>query len=388
MALSGAEAARYSRQIILPEIGVAGQEKLRESRVLIIGMGGLGSPAALYLAAAGVGTLGLADFDKVEVHNLQRQIIHDEASQGTSKLESAARRLRALDPSIRLNLHPEGVTDANAIELFGQYDIIVDGTDNFPTRYRNNDAAVLARKPLVYGSIYQFEGQVSIFDPASGGPCYRCLFPEMPAPGEVPNCDEAGVFGALCGVVGSFQALETIKYLTGAGESLRGRLLAIDALTLRVRTINLKRHDDCPVCGKHPTITTIEPKRYDWSCQVPAPDATSDDMAGELPLEISVAQAHSLLQQPEADRPMLLDVREDHELAICQIPGNHHIPMGEIGLRQKELPTDRPIVVQCHHGGRSLRVAQALRNAGYEATSMRGGIEEWAVEYDLSMRRY
>ncbi|KAF0094987.1 MAG: adenylyltransferase and sulfurtransferase [Puniceicoccaceae bacterium 5H] len=388
MALSGAEAARYSRQIILPEIGVEGQEKLRQSRILIIGLGGLGSPAALYLAAAGVGTLGLADFDRVEVHNLQRQIIHDEMSAGHPKLESAAQRLRALDPDVQLRFHPQGVTVDNALELFRQYDLIIDGTDNFPTRYQNNDAAVLAGKPLVYGSIYQFEGQVSIFDPAQGGPCYRCLFPEMPAPGEVPNCDEAGVFGALCGVVGSFQALEAIKYLTGAGEPLRGRLLAIDALSLRVRTINLKKHADCPVCGAHPTITGLQADRYEWSCQVPEPDDTAPTMSGQLPVEISVEDAHALLQQPEAERPLLVDVREDHELAICQIPGNRHIPLGELGKRQAELPEDRPILVLCHHGSRSLRAAQAMRRAGYEAASIRGGIDQWAEQYAPDMRRY
>ncbi|MGE9296597.1 MAG: HesA/MoeB/ThiF family protein, partial [Puniceicoccales bacterium] len=311
MSLSPDQISRYSRHVRLPQVGLDGQEKLANAKVLIIGLGGLGSPASLYLAAAGVGTLGLADFDTVEPHNLQRQILHGDADAGRTKLDSGIDALSAINPHVTLNRHPEGITTDNAVELIAQYDIVVDGSDNFPTRYLVNDAAFLAKRPLVYGSIFQFEGQVSLFEPAAGGPCYRCLFPQMPEPGTVPNCEEAGVFGALCGVVGSFQAMEAIKRILGIGEGLLGRLLVVDALAQRQSTLKLKPDPDCPLCGAKPGITEIRPENYEWACD-PAPTP-----AEEVPMEISVQEAQQQLQS--STPPALLDVREDFEVAICQI---------------------------------------------------------------------
>lgn len=382
------ELARYSRHIILPEIGREGQERLRAAKVLIIGMGGLGSPAGLYLAAAGVGTLGLADFDTVEAHNLQRQILHDNDRVGTPKLESAMARLRALNPGVELIPHDQGVTVENAATLFARYDVIVDGTDNFPTRYLNNDAAFFAKRPLIYGSIFRFEGQVSVFAPHLGGPCYRCLFPEMPEPGSVPNCEQAGVLGALPGIVGSYQAMETIKWITGAGESLVGRLLVMDCLAMTHRTLRLKRDPDCPLCGDRSTIHELRTDSYEWSCATGAEPNATCDMDGDYPTEISVEEAHRRLSA-NGERPLLLDVREDYEREIAAIPGHHAIPMQEVPGRLSELPRDREIIVHCHHGGRSLQVTGFLRERGYTmAQNMKGGIDEWAVKIDPSLQRY
>ncbi len=381
--LSPAELSRYSRHILLDEIGVEGQRRLAAARVLVIGAGGLGSPAALYLAAAGVGTLGLADFDAVEEHNLQRQILHDTPAVGSPKLESATRRLSALNPRVRLRRHDDGVTPANAVGLFADYDLIVDGADNFPTRYLANDAAFLARRPLVHGSIFKFEGQVSVFDPARGGPCYRCLFPEPPPPGSVPNCGEAGVLGALCGVIGSLQALEAVKCLLDLGQSLRGRLLVFDALTQQFRTLNLARDPRCPLCGDAPSIRDIDAARYDRACE-PAPERA----AGEVPLEIPVEQAHELLET-RGDRVMLLDVREPYELEICRIEGSQHIPMRQLPARIDDLPRERHLLVLCHTGVRSRYVTEHLRAHGFPAVSnVQGGIAAWAERVDPSLRRY
>ncbi len=382
------ELARYSRQIILPEIGREGQQRIRDARVLMIGMGGLGSPVSLYLAAAGVGTLGLAEFDVVEEHNLQRQIIHDHDRIGTPKLESAMDRLRALTPDIELIPHPEGVTVDNAVELFSRYDVIIDGTDNFPTRYLNNDAAKLAKKPLVYGSIFQFEGQVSVFAPHLGGPCYRCLFPKMPEPGTVPNCEQAGVFGALCGVVGSYQAMEALKLITGAGDTLMGRLLVIDALRMRHRTITLKRDRQCPLCGENPTIHSLKATNYEWACTPDAEMETEPPMDTDYPIEVSLEEAYSRLNGP-GPRPILLDVREDYEREIAAVKGHRAIPMQEVPMRLDALPKGEEILVMCHHGGRSLQVTLFLRNKGFEKVqNVRGGIDQWAAVYDPKMRRY
>ena len=385
--LSAEELSRYSRQVLLEEVGVAGQRKLAAARVLVVGAGGLGSPAALYLAAAGVGVLGLADNDQVEVHNLQRQIVHDTAAVGQPKVESAARRLAALNPHVKLQLHDRGVTPANAIALFSGYDLIVDGSDNFPTRFLNNDAAFFARRPLVYGSIFKFEGQVSVFDPANGGPCYRCLFPEPPPPGSVPNCGEAGVFGALCGVIGSLQAMEAVKYLLGIGESLRGRLLVCDALTLQFRTLNLPRDPRCPLCGREPSIRQIDAAAYQSGCGDPAPVA-GQPASAEVPPEISVEQARDLLAA-KAGRSFLLDVREPYEVEICRIEGGVQIPMRQVPARLGELPRDRHLLVICHHGDRSRRVAGYLRSQGFPAVSnVQGGMAAWAERLDPAMRRY
>jgi sulfur-carrier protein adenylyltransferase/sulfurtransferase len=381
--LSPAELSRYSRHILLDEVGVEGQRRLAAARVLVVGAGGLGSPAALYLAAAGVGTLGLADLDRVEEHNLQRQIVHDTAAVGGPKVESAARRLAALNPHVRLRLHPDGVTPANARALFAEYDLIVDGSDNFSTRYLTNDAAFFARRPLVHGSIFKFEGQVAVFDPAGGGPCYRCLFPEPPSPGMVPGCGEAGVFGALCGVVGSLQALEAVKCLLGLGQPLRGRLLVIDSLTQEYRTLECPRDPHCPLCGEGPSIRGIDAARYAGTC-APAPEAAPPAGA---PAEVTIEEASRLAA--ESARVLVLDVRESYEVQICQIAGSRHIPMRLVPARLDELPRDRHILVLCHHGERSRLVTEFLRAQGFPAVSnIAGGIAAWAECVDPSLRRY
>lgn len=384
--LSPEELSRYSRHVLLEEVGVDGQRKLAAARILVVGAGGLGSPAALYLAAAGVGVLGLADLDRVEEHNLQRQIVHDTAAVGQPKVESAARHLAALNPHVQLRLHERGVTPANAVDLFSGYDLIVDGSDNFPTRFLNTDAAFLAKRPLIYGSIFKFEGQVAVFDPAAGGPCYRCLFPEPPPPGSVPNCGEAGVFGALCGVIGSLQAMEAIKYLLGIGESLRGRLLVFDALTVQFRTLNLPRDPQCPLCGDHPRIRRIDPATYEFSCAAPVEAPVSGFT--EIPPEVSVEDARRLLAAG-TDSAFLLDVREPYEVAICRIDGSRHIAMREVAARIDELPRDRRLLVMCHHGGRSRQVSDFLRTQGFPAVSnVAGGIAAWAERVDPALRRY
>jgi adenylyltransferase/sulfurtransferase len=383
--LSPAELARYSRHILLGEIGVAGQSALAGARVLVIGAGGLGSPAALYLAAAGIGTLGIADFDRVADHNLQRQLLHDDAAVGEPKVSSAARRLRATNPFIRVVEHGDGITAENALALFSGYDVIVDGTDNFSSRYLNNDAACFAKKPLVYGSVFKFEGQVTVFDPASGGPCYRCLFPEPPAPGSVPGCGEAGVLGALCGVIGSLQALEVIKLITGAGESLRGRLLTYDALTQRFHALALPRDPRCPLCGSHPTILELPPDHPTASGEptsLPTMDPT------DVPLEISVVEARRLLDE-EACTALLVDVREPFETEICRIKGAELIPMRQIPERMHDLPRDEHLLILCHTGVRSLRVTEFLRAQGFTAVSnVAGGIAAWTDQIDPTLQRY
>lgn len=392
--LSPAELARYSRHILLGEIGVEGQRKLAASRVLVIGAGGLGSPAALYLAAAGVGTIGIADFDKVEAHNLQRQLLHDDASVGMLKVESAARRLQATNPFIKIATHAEGVTVGNAVELFSGYDVIVDGTDNFTSRYLNNDAAFFARRPLVYGSVYKFEGQVSVFDSANGGPCYRCLFPVPPAHGSVPGCGEAGVLGALCGVIGSMQALEAVKLITGIGEPLRGRLLTYDALSQRVQTLAMPRDPHCPLCGGGPTIRSLREEAREAAAPSPAPSQSFSPSyspimsAPDYPLEISVAEARQL-RTSSPDGTLLIDVREPYEVEICSVAGAEHIPMRQVPEHLESLPKDKHLLVMCHHGGRSMRVTEFLRARGFNAvTNVAGGIDAWAQEIEPGMRRY
>jgi adenylyltransferase/sulfurtransferase len=383
-ALSPAELARYSRHILLDQIGVEGQRKLAAARVLVVGAGGLGSPAALYLAAAGVGTLGIADFDRVEPHNLQRQLLHDDAAIGKPKVASAARRLRATNPFIEVVTHDAGVTADNALALFAGYDVIVDGTDNFGTRYLNNDAAFLARKPLVYGSVFKFEGQVAVFDPARGGPCYRCLFPEPPAAGSVPGCGEAGVIGALCGVIGSLQALEAIKLITGIGEPLRGRLLTYDALAQSFRTLALPRDPQCPLCGVAPAIRGLDATRY-TALACPTPSAMNDT---DYPLELSVAEASRLLGESPCG-VLLIDVREPFETEIARVKGAELIPMRQIPERVHDLPKDEHLLIMCHHGGRSMRVTEFLRGRGFTAVSnIAGGIDAWAEQIDPTLARY
>ena len=386
-ALSPAELSRYSRHLLLDQIGRAGQQKLADSRVLVVGAGGLGSPAALYLAAAGIGTLGIADFDRVADHNLQRQLLHDTASVGEPKVESAIRRLRAINPFIDVVPHGEGVSAANAIALFSSYDVIVDGTDSFASRYLNNDAAFFARRPLVFGSVFKFEGQVSIFDPAQGGPCYRCLFPEAPEPGSVPGCGEAGVLGALCGVIGSLQALEAIKLVTHVGEPLRGRLVTYDALTQRFATLQLARTPGCPLCGTAPSLHDLSQHRGQAAAGPPlAPSPPMSD--SDFPLEISVAAAKQRLDRtPGAAR--IIDVREPYELEICHVDGAEHIPMRRIPEHLGTLPRDKHLLILCHTGVRSRRVTEFLRERGFTAVSnITGGIHAWAEEIEPAMQRY
>lgn len=385
-ALSPAELARYSRHILLDQVGLAGQQKLAAARVLVVGAGGLGSPAALYLAAAGVGTIGIADFDRVEPHNLQRQLLHDDAAVGQPKVTSAAQRLRTTNPFIRVVTHDDGVTAGNALGLFAGYDVIVDGTDNFGSRYLNNDAAFFARRPLVYGSVFKFEGQVAVFDPAQGGPCYRCLFPEPPAAGSIPGCGEAGVLGALCGVIGSLQALEAIKLLAGIGAPLRGRLLAYEALHQQFQTLQLARDPGCPLCGARPSIRAVAPERYAAITCAPAPETPMPET--EFPLEISVTEAKEL-RDAAPDRTTIIDVREPYELEICQVAGAAHIPMRQIPEHLDALPRDKHLLILCHAGGRSRRVTEFLRARGLSAVSnIAGGIDAWAEEIEPGMRRY
>jgi len=408
------ELTRYSRQLALPGVGLEGQEKLRKARVLLIGLGGLGSPVALYLAAAGVGTLGLAEIDRLEVHNLHRQILHDTPWVGISKLASGYAHLSNLNPAVKLREHPDGLTPVNALALFSDYDLIVDGADNFPARYLASDAATRVGRPLVHGSIFQFEGQVSVFDPARGAPCYRCLFPTMPAPGEVPNCAEAGVFGALCGVIGSTMAMEALKIILGLGEPLRGRLLVFDAMSATARNVKIKRDPHCPCCGPKPEerIFALDPTLYEGGCAVAEEprrrssntnerflrdlkalrgdaDQTRPSMPNseDPPLEVDVRQARAWLGSKNA--PYVLDVREPFEVALCRLPESAAIPLGQLPEQLAALPRDRAILIYCHHGGRSLQAARQLRAKGFpRASSLRGGINEWAETFDPKMPRY
>jgi adenylyltransferase/sulfurtransferase len=376
--LSPDELQRYARHLTLPEVGVAGQERLAAARILLIGAGGLGSPAALYLAAAGIGTLGIVDADVVDASNLQRQVLHDTPSIGRLKVDSAKARLEALNPFVRIEPIAERLTSANARELIARYDLIVDGSDNFPTRYLVNDACVLEGKPFVYGSIFRFEGQLSLFG-VPGGPCYRCLFAEPPAPELVPSCVEAGVIGVLPGLIGTLQALEAIKWVLGVGRSAAGRLLLVDALGLTVREIAVARDPACAVCGDHPTVTTLAD--YDAFCGL-APLRLTDG-AGEV---TAPALARAL---GASELPVLLDVREAWEVAIAALPGSTVIPLGELPGRLRELPTTRPIVTVCHHGLRSAAARDLLRRAGFPlVTSLAGGVDAWARLVDQQMARY
>ena len=382
--LSAEERLRYARHLSVPGIGEDGQRRLKGSSVLMIGTGGLGSPAALYLAAAGVGRIGLIDPDTVDRSNLQRQILHGESWVGKPKLESAAARLKEINPHVELELHPVRFAPDNALDLVARYDVVLDGCDNFPTRFLSNDACFLLKKPCVYGSIFRFEGQLSVFAPHLGGPCYRCLFPEPPATGTVPNCGEAGVLGALCGVIGSLQALEAVKLVTGIGEPLRGRLLTYDALGQNFSTLKIPRDPACRLCGAAPAITTLDPARYDFSC-APAPLLMTPD---SVPLELTVEESHRLLTTAASDTH-LIDVREPFEFEICAIAGAEPIPMRQIPERLGDLPREKHLLIHCHHGGRSLRVTEYLRAQGFPRVSnVAGGIEAWAEQIDPTLRRY
>lgn len=375
--MSSPDAIRYARQVLLPEFGREGQQRLLDARVLIIGLGGLGSPAAMYLAAAGVGTLGLVDFDVVDETNLHRQIIHGTRDVGRSKMTSAVETLSAINPDLRLEQHEEPFSAANARALVDAYDIVVDGTDNFPTRYLVNDACVMSGTPNVYGSIFRFEGQAAVFA-ARGGPCYRCLHPEPPPPGLIPNCAEAGVLGVLPGIIGTIQATEAIKLITGIGEPLVGRLLLYDASRMTFRDITLSRDPECPVCGDAPSIRTLV--AYDQVCDpgdLRSPGASAPGDLGHMKDEMTVDE---LNQWRESGQPhMLLDVREPFEHASTRIEGAVLIPMGSVMQQLDQLPKDRPIAVHCQSGGRSARVTAALRQKGYNALNVAGGIQAWRM---------
>jgi adenylyltransferase/sulfurtransferase len=355
-------------------VGVAGQERLASARVLLIGAGGLGSPAALYLAAAGVGTLGIVDADLVDLTNLQRQILHDTAGVGRAKTESARERLHALNPRVEVVTHPVRLDSANALEILSGYDLTLDGSDNFPTRYLVNDASVLLRKPYVYGSIFRFDGQVSLFG-APEGPCYRCLFAEPPPPDLVPNCAEAGVLGVLPGLVGSLMATEAIKWILGTGESLVGRLLLVDALRMRFREIALRRDPACAACGPEPSVTRLID--YEAYCGVSG--------HGPIDREVTVPEVRRGMGQEEVQ---VLDVREPWEWQIARIEGSRHIPLGELAARLSELDPHSEIVTVCHKGKRSLMAQQLLQGAGFRARSLAGGIDAWAAEAEPGMPRY
>lgn len=374
-ALTLAELRRYGRHLSLAEVGEAGQARLKAGRVLLVGAGGLGSPLALYLAAAGVGTLGVVDFDAVEESNLQRQIAHGTGAIGTPKLASLAARLRDLNPLVRVELHDLRLDRTNALGLVQNYDVVADGTDNFATRYLVNDACVLAKKPNVYGSILRFEGQASVFD-ATRGPCYRCVFPTPPPPGVVPSCAEAGVLGVLPGVIGSIQATEAIKLLLGQGETLVGRLLLYDALEMSFRELRLRKDPKCPICGEHPTIRELVD--YDEFCGTkPAP-------------EPEVMSARELADRfARGDDLVLVDVREPHELAIARFPNALHVPMRQVPDRMHELPRDRAVVLACHVGSRSQRVLEFLKQQGFtRLRNLTGGIDAWSRDVDPNVPRY
>jgi sulfur-carrier protein adenylyltransferase/sulfurtransferase len=378
--LSNEEIRRYSRHLILPEFGMEAQRKLKQGSVLLIGTGGLGSPLALYLAAAGVGHIGLVDFDVVDESNLQRQIVHGTSTLGVRKTESGKRRLQDLNPHVEVTTYEAQITSENAFELMGPYDVIVDGTDNFPTRYLTNDASVILGKPNVYGSIFRFEGQATVFAPGLGGPCYRCLYPEPPPPGLVPSCAEGGVLGVLPGVIGTVQATEAIKLLAGIGETLVGRLMLYDALAMRFRELKLRRNPECPVCGDHPTVTELID--YEQFCGVtPEPDpATFSD-------EITPLETAAWLEREE--RPFLLDVREANEWEIGHLPGAVRISVNELPSRLNELDTARDMVVYCRSGVRSRRAIETLRGAGFrKLKNMTGGILRWSEEVDPSIPQY
>ncbi len=380
--LSSADLARYSRHLILPEVGIEGQQKLKAARVLCVGTGGLGSPLALYLAAAGIGTLGLVDFDIVDASNLQRQIIHSTRDVGRSKLDSAAEKLLALNPTLNVVKHNARLTSANALDIFKDYDVVADGTDNFPTRYLVNDACVLMGKPNVYGSIFRFEGQASVFA-TSQGPCYRCLYPEPPPPGMVPNCAEAGVLGILPGLVGVIQATEVIKLILGKGEPLIGRLLLVDALAMRFRELRLQRNHECPVCGDSPTLTHLID--YEQFCGVPPQSTQEQTLMNGIP-QMTVQE---LKQRRDAGEDVfVLDVREPYEYQIANIGGTL-IPQGQVPQRLDEIDRNREIVVQCRSGGRSQRIAEFLAQQGYpNVKNLSGGILAWADQIDPKVQKY
>ena len=376
VSLTGEETARYSRHLIMPEVTTDGQRRLKAARVLCIGAGGLGSPAALYLAAAGVGTIGIVDFDEVDLSNLQRQILHGTKDVGRSKLESAQDRLRDINPEIEIELHQCRFSSENASKIVSEYDVVVDGSDNFATRYLSNDVCVFASKPNVYGSVFRFEGQTTVFAPYLGGPCYRCLFPEPPPPDSVPNCAQAGVLGVLPGIIGTLQAVEAIKLIVGIGEPLIGRLLHFDALKVKFRELNLRRDPQCPVCGENPTI--FSPIDYDQFCGVRDEETVPILSVNELKRKMDAREAFKLV-----------DVREPFEYEIARIDGAQLIPLGEIAERAGELQREQQIVVHCHSGTRSAQAVRLLQHRGFNNVyNLEGGIDAWSDQIDSSVPKY
>ena len=380
--LTNEEIKRYSRHLIMPEVGLDGQRRLKAASVLCIGAGGLGSPVAMYLAAAGVGTLGIVDFDVVDFSNLQRQILHGTPDVGRSKLASARERLHALNPNVHIETYETALSSENALKLFEPYDVIVDGTDNFPTRYLVNDACVLTGKPNAYGSIFRFEGQASVFA-AKDGPCYRCLYPEPPPPGLVPSCAEGGVLGVLPGIIGVIQATEAVKLILGIGEPLIGRFLIYDALRMRMRELKLRKDPDCPVCGTHPTVTTLID--YEQFCgvtpSIPEPAALNNAT------EITSLELKQRLDRGE--RLRIVDVREPNEFQINRIPGSELIPLGEVPKRYGELNPDEELIVHCKSGVRSAKAADFLRSVGFKRVlNLKGGILDWVDKVDPSQPKY
>ncbi len=380
---SNDEIARYSRHLIMPEVTLEGQKRLKAARVLCIGAGGLGSPIALYLAAAGVGRLGLVDFDVVDYSNLQRQILHTTESVGRKKIKSARDRIREVNPNVQVDLHDALFTSENARQIVEPYDIVIDGTDNFPTRYLSNDICVFLKKPNVYGSIFRFEGQSTVFAPHLGGPCYRCMFPEPPPPGMVPSCAEGGVLGVLPGIIGVMQAIETVKLIMGIGETLMGRLLHFDALQMKFREFKLRRDPKCPVCGDHPTVTELID--YDQFCGVP--QAAAAEAAQDAVPVISATELKRKLDAKEDF--LLLDVREPYEYDIARTPGAKLLPLGELPSRMSELDSAQEIILLCKNGRRSAQAVRTLQEAGFaKLANVAGGVEAWADEIDPSIPKY
>ena len=384
--LSAEELRRYHRHLMLPGVGVEGQRRLKAARILLIGAGGLGSPAALYLAAAGIGTLGLIDFDEVDASNLQRQILHGTNDIGRAKTESARDRLHEINPHVVVETHHAQLTSANALEILGAYDLIIDGSDNFQTRYLVNDACVLLGKPYIYGSIIRFEGQASVFG-APDGPCYRCLFREPPPAGLVPNCAEGGVLGVLPGLVGTIQATEAIKLLIGAGEPLVGRLLLVDALRMRFRTIELRRDPECPACGTREITELVDYAAFCGPGSGPGVTATGDDDGSLDEHDISPEALAARLARH--DDIAMIDVREPYEWQIARIEGARLVPLRSLAAAMPSLDRDREIVVYCHHGMRSASAAELLRESGFtRVRNLAGGIDRWSAEVDPSVPRY
>jgi molybdopterin/thiamine biosynthesis adenylyltransferase/rhodanese-related sulfurtransferase len=381
VSISPQEVARYSRHLIMPEVGMEGQKRLKASSVLLIGAGGLGSPLGLYLAAAGVGRMGLVDFDVVDFSNLQRQIMHGTPDVGRPKLHSARDRLAAINPEVRLDLYETHLTSANAFDILRPYDVVIDGTDNFATRYLVNDACVLLKKPNVYGSIFRFDGQASVFHPPAG-PCYRCLYPEPPPPGEVPSCAEGGVLGILPGLIGCIQATEAVKLILGRGAPLIGRLLLYDALAMRFQEFKVRRNPNCPLCGDHPTIAGLID--YEQFCGMRGQEAAAP-LAGDS--DITPQELQKMLESGQA--PFILDVRNPEEFQICRIPGSTLLPLPELPARHGELDKGRAMIVHCKSGMRSAKAIVFLRQQGFtKLRNLKGGILAWADRVDPTMPKY